>query len=135
MKGVSNFSPLYYYILVLFPSNFNYLWIFIFTVQVFIILYTRCHKLTKWLMEPGGSIMHSQKLSNDPYPESNEPQFLVLIPIYLRSILILSSHLCLGLPKDLFPEGIPAKILKAPLTSSILATRPAHLSQGIKHLA
>ena len=33
--------------------------------------------------------------------------------ISLRSILILSSHLRLGLPKSLFPEGVPVKILKA----------------------
>ena len=40
----------------------------------------------------------------------------------LRSILILSSYLRLGLPKGLFPVGLPVKILKALLTSSILAT-------------
>jgi hypothetical protein len=42
------------------------------------------------------------------------------------SILILSSHLRLGLPKDLFPVGLPVKILKAILPSSILATCPAY---------
>ena len=36
-------------------------------------------------------------------------QFLVLIPIFLRSILKLSSHLRLGLPKCLFPGGVPIK--------------------------
>ena len=30
---------------------------------------------------------------------------------FLRSILILSSHLCLSLPKGLFPVGLPVKIL------------------------
>ena len=30
-------------------------------------------------------------------------------------------------PKGLFPVGLPVKMLKAPLPSSILATRPAHL--------
>ena len=44
------------------------------------------------------------------------------------SILILSSHLRLGLPKVLFPVGLPVKILKELLSSSILATCPAHLN-------
>ena len=48
--------------------------------------------------------------------------------ISLRSILIFSSHLRQGLPKDLFPVGLPVKILKALLLSSILAAWPAHLS-------
>ena len=51
-----------------------------------------------------------------------------LIPIYLRSIIILSSHLPLGLPKGLFPVGVPVKILKGLLSSSILATWPAYLN-------
>jgi hypothetical protein len=55
-------------------------------------------------------------------------QVLVLIPIFIRSILILSSHLILGLPKGLFPVGVPIKVLKALLTSSILAKWPAHLN-------
>ena len=29
--------------------------------------------ITPWLMEPGGSMQHSQGFSNNPYPESNEP--------------------------------------------------------------
>jgi len=37
----------------------------------------------------------------------------------------LSSHLRLGLPKGIFPAGLPVKILKA-LPSSILATWSAH---------
>ena len=50
-------------------------------------------------------------------------QFLVLIPISLRSIVILSSHLRLGLPKGLFPLGLHVKILTAFLSSRILATQ------------
>ena len=44
---------------------------------------------------------------------------------FLRYILILSSHLRLSLPKGLIPVGLPVKILKALLPSSILATWPA----------
>ena len=39
-------------------------------------------------------------------------KFLISIPISLRSILILSSHIYLGLPKGLFPLGVTVKILK-----------------------
>ena len=35
---------------------------------------------------------------------------------FLRSILILFSHLRLGLPKGLIPVGLPVKILKATLS-------------------
>ena len=44
-----------------------------------------------------------------------------------RSILILSSHLRLGLSNGLFPVGLPVNIMKALLPSSVLATCPAHL--------
>ena len=54
--------------------------------------------------------------------------FPALIPISSRSIPILSSHLRLGLPKGLFPVGLPVKIFKALLPSSTLATCPAHLN-------
>ena len=44
-------------------------------------------------MESGILMLHSQGPFNNPYPEPNQIQFLVLTHISLRSIKILSSHL------------------------------------------
>ena len=46
---------------------------------------------------------------------------------FLRSILILHSHPCLGLPSGLFPPGFPTKTLNPPLPSPMRATCPAHI--------
>ena len=71
---------------------------------------------------------HSQGLSNNSNPSDESTQFPALIPISSRSILILSSYLRQGLPKGLFPVGLPLTILKELLLSSILATCPTHLN-------
>jgi len=48
-------------------------------------------------------------------------------PISWRSILILSSHLDLGLPTGLFPSGFPTKTLYTPLISPTRAACSAHI--------
>jgi hypothetical protein len=59
-------------------------------------------------------------------PDQSNPSH----PISLKSILMLSTHLHLGLPSGLYPSGIPTNILHAFLFSPIRATCPAHLLQG-----
>ena len=47
-------------------------------------------------------------------------------PTFWRTLLILSSHLCLGLPSGLFPSGFPTETLYMPPLSPIRATCSAH---------
>ena len=65
---------------------------------------------------PPVSILNRNNLVHAPHPTSWRP------------ILILSSHLRLGLLGDLFPTDFPTKTLYAYLLPPIRATFPAHLS-------
>jgi len=73
-------------------------------------------------MEPEGSLPCSQGPDTGPRCIQCTPSH----SISLRSVLILSSHLRLGLPTGLFPSGFPTKILYAILTSPMQSTRPSH---------
>jgi hypothetical protein len=56
-------------------------------------------------MEHEGSLPSLQELSTGPYPEPDQSN--PSHPISLSFILILSTHLRLGLCTGLFPSGIP----------------------------
>ena len=77
-------------------------------------------------MEPGGSRPHSQAPTICPYPEPDQSSPYAHRTSW-RSILILPSHLCLGLPSGLRPSGVPTNTMCTPLISPIRATSPAHL--------
>jgi hypothetical protein len=73
----------------------------------FITIVTRAHHLYKC------SPRHP-----DPQPHQSTPSH----PLYLRSILILPTQLCLGLPNGLFPPSFPTKTLDTFLLSPVYAT-------------
>jgi len=78
-------------------------------------------------MKPEGSLPHSQVLATCPYPQAARSSPYPAHPTSWRSILILSSHLHLGLPSALFSSGFHTKTLYMPLLSPIHATCLAHL--------
>ena len=77
-------------------------------------------------MEPERSLPHSHVPATCPYPEQHQSSPHSPHPTSWRSVLILSSHLCLGLPSGFFPSCVPAKTLYTPLLTPIRATCPAH---------
>ena len=77
-------------------------------------------------MEPDGSLPRSQMPATCTYPKPARSS-LYPHPTTWKSILTLSSYLCLG-QSGLFPSGFPTKTLYTSLLSLIRATRPAHLT-------
>jgi hypothetical protein len=65
--------------------------------------------------------------SHPPVPILNQINSVHTIPSYLRYILILSTHLRLGLHSGLSPTGFPTNILHAFLLNTIRSICPVHL--------
>jgi len=67
---------------------------------------------------------HEPATCPSPEPEQSSP--LSPFPTSCRSILILSSHLRLGLQIGFFPTGFPTKTLCTPILPTKRATCPGH---------
>jgi hypothetical protein len=78
-------------------------------------------------MESKGSLLCSQEPATDHYSELDTSNSHLTILFPLKYIIILSFHLCLGLPSGHFPSGFPTKIEYEFLISTMHATCPAHL--------
>ena len=76
------------------------------------------------------SLPHSQKPATCFYHEPDKSSPWLLHSTSWRSILILSSHLCLAIPSGLFLSDISTKSMNVPLTSP---TRTACLGLLILH--
>jgi hypothetical protein len=73
-----------------------------------------------------GLLPHSQQPAICPNPQPDKS----ILPSHStcgKFILILSSHLCVGLPSNLFSSRLPTEILYTPLLYSMRFTCPAHL--------
>ena len=74
-------------------------------------------------MEPEGSIPHLEVPVTFPYPEPHRT-IPCPHPIFWRTILILSSHLRLGLPSGLFPSSYQNRVYNFTLTRKSYMSRP-----------
>jgi len=79
-------------------------------------------------MEAESSLPCSQQPATGPLSWARWMQSGSSRSISVRKILILSFHICLGLPSDHIPLGIPTKILYESLIYHMRATYPAHLA-------
>ena len=77
---------------------------------------------------PRISLLHAQVPATCPYPEPAQSSPYTLHPTSWRSILMSSSHLCLGLPSGLFPSDLPTKTLYTPLLSPNTCYMPHNLT-------
>jgi len=78
-------------------------------------------------MKPKSSLEWSHEPATYPIPKPDQSS-RCSHPVSLRSVLILSSHLRLGLPSGRIPAGFPIKILLALLLTPVCTTWPTHIN-------
>jgi hypothetical protein len=116
-------------------QRLNYLLTYLLTYSLYGTVYSlkswqtlSCQTIACFLYEARRFITVLTKTRHWTLSWANRIQFAPSIPISLRSILMLSSYLRLGLPSGLLPSGVTTKTLQTPLPSSMHATCPAHLN-------
>jgi hypothetical protein len=85
-------------------------------------------EFSRLLRNPRGSLPSSQETATGSYPE--EAESTVHSPCF-RSILILSSHIRLDLPSDIFSSDFPAKIFHVFLIYPMHITCYVHIILGL----
>ena len=134
MKGLAhNFTCLLTYLLTyLLTCLLIYLLTYLLTLwsRVLSQKLTGSHLVKKSLhfMEPESSSPHLQVPTICPCPEPDKSS-PCHHPTSSRSILILSSHIRLGLTSCLFPSVFSTKILYTPVPHTCYMTRPSHYSR------
>jgi hypothetical protein len=87
-------------------------------------------RISQHFVKPEGPLPCSQEPSTGPYPMPKQSS--PYTPTHLRSILILSIHLCLGIPNGLFPSGVHTNILYGfPFPSCLLSALPISFPPGL----
>ena len=87
-------------------------------------LFSTSQEIRRIICNPNITLPHLQVPATCPYPEPD--QSISPNPTCRRSTLILSSHLCPGLPSGFFSSDFPTKTMCQPLLSPPRATYPAH---------
>ena len=105
----------------------------IYGAESFLRRFSASQEMPRIFPELEGSLPHSQEPATSPYPEPAQSSPYPHIPTYWRYILILTSHLRLGLPSCLFPSGFPTKTLYTPLVYPIRASAPPIHSSRFGH--
>jgi hypothetical protein len=90
----------------------------VFSVSSSLLKYTYIRFITALTKASHRSLSWASRIQSTPPPPK---------PVSVRSVLIPSFHLRLGLPSGLYPSGFPAKTLHTILSSPMRATCPAHL--------
>jgi hypothetical protein len=84
-------------------------------------------RISQHFMEPEGSLPCSQEPSTGPYPEPDQSSPYHPILSLVRSILMLSTYLHLGLPSGFFPLAFPPiSCMYSSSPHSCYMPRPSH---------